>query len=208
MSVLPPPSRTGPRDVSFSGAIDALGSRRRCAPSYCRGVGILTHNAPPPFQRGKSLDLNPRSSSFVMSRGEYIAPDKIENVLVTSRYVAQAFVYGDNTHETLVAVVVPEDYAILALAERLQIKETLLDDLCRHPKIVREVLRDIAIVSKEGKLYGFETVRNVLLHPTPFSIDNDLLLVPGWKLHREAAKTAFKVDIDRLYAEIETSTRP
>lgn len=34
--------------------------------------------------------------NFVNLQGEYIAPEKIENILVQSPYVAQAFVHGDS----------------------------------------------------------------------------------------------------------------
>jgi long-subunit acyl-CoA synthetase (AMP-forming) len=37
-------------------------------------------------------------------QGEYVAAEKIENVLLKSLLVAQIFVYGDSFHHCLVAV--------------------------------------------------------------------------------------------------------
>lgn len=43
-----------------------------------------------------------------MAAGEYIAPEKIENVYIRSPFLAQAFVYGDSLRPQLVAIVIPD----------------------------------------------------------------------------------------------------
>ena len=48
-------------------------------------------------------------------QGEYIAPEKIENVFIRSPYVTQAFVYGETLKTSLVAVIVPEEGVLLFL---------------------------------------------------------------------------------------------
>lgn len=45
---------------------------------------------------------------YYLCFSEYIAPDKIENVVTQSPLVAQAFVYGNSFQSRLVAVVVPD----------------------------------------------------------------------------------------------------
>lgn len=44
----------------------------------------------------------------MMLQGEYVAPERVENILNRSHLVAQAFVYGDSLRSSLVGVVVPE----------------------------------------------------------------------------------------------------
>lgn len=56
--------------------------------------------------------IDRKKNIFKLSQGEYIAPEKIENVLINSRYVAQIFIYGQSLKSTLVAIVVPDMEAI------------------------------------------------------------------------------------------------
>jgi len=58
--------------------------------------------------------IDRKKNIFKMQQGEYIAPEKIENVLSNTKWVLQVFVYGDGLQNYLVAVVVPK-------------KETLFD---------------------------------------------------------------------------------
>lgn len=66
-----------------------------------------------------------------MSQGEYIAPEKIENVYSKSNFVAQIFVYGESLKSCLVAVVVPEVTVLTLWCRRNNIRGTLTD-LCQN----------------------------------------------------------------------------
>jgi len=54
-------------------------------------------------------------------KGEYLAPEKLEQALVTSPLVQQIFVYGDSFQSHLVAIIVPEPASITALAKELSL---------------------------------------------------------------------------------------
>ncbi|KAF0683778.1 Aste57867_24162 [Aphanomyces stellatus] len=136
---------------------------------------------------------------FKLSQGEYVAPERIENILGTSTYVDQCFVYGDSLHSVLVAVVVPAEAPTTALAARMNVPGTF-HEVCQHPKIVAALLDECTAVSKSSKLFGFETIKAIKLEADVFSVENNLM-TPTFKLKRHECKKKFADAIDALYEQ-------
>ncbi|CAK4071849.1 unnamed protein product [Aphanomyces euteiches] len=146
---------------------------------------------------GRLKIVDRKKNIFKLSQGEYIAPEKIENVWVTSPYVAQPFVYGDSLHAVLVAIIVPEEEHLMNLAKKLNVSGTF-EDACRDTRVVDAVLKDLVAISKKNNLFGYETVKAIKLHPMPFTIESNLM-TPTFKLKRQDAKAVFRHDITALY---------
>ena len=132
---------------------------------------------------------------------EYVAAEKIENVINQSLLVGQTFVHGDSYQTYLVATVVPDEEPVLAWAkENLpDAKNVSMADICKSDELKQEILSEIRRVSKLNGLHGFETVKAVHLDPNIFTPENGLV-TPTFKLKRPTLKEYYAKQIDEMYA--------
>ncbi|KAJ1723599.1 medium-chain fatty acid-CoA ligase faa2, partial [Coemansia biformis] len=155
--------------------------------------------------RGRFHVIDRRNNLFKMAQGEFVTPERIENVLMDHFVVNQAFVYGDALQSSLVAIIVPDDKLFPMF---LQSKGVLpahpagpvnLEDLCRSHRAREEVVAELALWAKAHDLRGFEIPKHVRLLATPFEkLD---LLTPTMKLKRRAAQDYFADILAQLYTD-------
>ncbi|KAL1497488.1 hypothetical protein ABEB36_008444 [Hypothenemus hampei] len=144
--------------------------------------------------------IDRRKHIFKLSQGEYIVPEKIENIYIRSQYVAQVFVYGESLKSCIVAVVVPDVDVIKCWAQENGITGTF-SILCNHPEVKQLIIDDMIAWGKESGLKSFEQVKDIYLHPDPFSVQNGLL-TPTLKSKRPQLKAYFKPQLDDMYSRL------
>lgn len=158
-----------------------------------------------------------RKNIFKLSIGEYVAPEKIENILINNDYISQIFVYGEPIESVIVAIIVPNLKMCFEYlnsqgvktdfnfntddTEKLLVEKSSVDKILNNKILIDFLIDTIDKYSRSKGLKGFEVVKNVRLNSTPFSIDNNLL-TPSMKLKRHEAKIMFKKQIREMYDEI------
>jgi long-chain acyl-CoA synthetase len=100
--------------------------------------------------------IDRKKNIFKLSQGEYVAPDKCENIFAQSKFVAQSFTYGDSLKPALVGVVVPDPDVLVPWAEA---QDSIagpydLPSLCANPAVRSVILKDIDTVGRAAGLNG------------------------------------------------------
>ncbi|XP_078080485.1 long-chain-fatty-acid--CoA ligase 5 [Mustelus asterias] len=141
--------------------------------------------------------IDRKKNIFKLAQGEYIAPERIENIYIRSAPVAQIFVHGDSLKSHLVAVVVPDTEVLPEFAASKGLKGSL-QELCKNPEVTKIILEDMVKLGKEAGLKSFEQVKDVYLHTEMFTVENGLL-TPTLKAKRSELAKYFSSQIDCLY---------
>lgn len=123
---------------------------------------------------------------FKLSQGEYIAPEKLENIYSQCPNIAQIFVYGDSLQHSLVAVIVPDPEHV----KKYQDEHGIQDEVYENDDFKKMILSEMEAKAKENNLSSLEKIRKVHLTSEAFSIENDLI-TPTFKIKRNVAKKRF-----------------
>ncbi|XP_074647360.1 long-chain-fatty-acid--CoA ligase 5-like [Tubulanus polymorphus] len=144
--------------------------------------------------------IDRKKQIFKLAQGEYIAPEKIENVYMGSRFVQQIFVDGDSLQTCIVAIIVPDPVTLSKWAKKRGLP-TDMETLCANQDLKKEVMTDLQNLGKVAGLKSFEQVKNIVLKSELFTI-KDGLLTATLKNKRPALRKFFQTDTSQLYKEL------
>lgn len=142
------------------------------------------------------LTITDRKKDIIVTAGgKNIAPQPIENLLKTNKYIAQVVVVG-NKRKFISAIIVPNMDNIRAFAKAAGVPEGTDTDLVKDPKVVEKVHQEIEEMSEH--LAGYERIQKFILVEKDFSIEENEL-TPTLKVKRSIIEKKFESEIDTLY---------
>nr|XP_026655402.1 long-chain-fatty-acid--CoA ligase 5 isoform X2 [Zonotrichia albicollis] len=142
--------------------------------------------------------IDRKKNIFKLAQGEYIAPEKIENVYIRSAPVAQVFVHGESLRSFLIGIVVPDAEMLPEFAAKLGVKGSF-EELCKNPVMKKAILDDMIQLGRQAGLKSFEQVKDLYIHTELFSVENGLL-TPTLKAKRGDVVKFFQKEIEALYS--------
>ncbi|TNV82230.1 hypothetical protein FGO68_gene15799 [Halteria grandinella] len=142
--------------------------------------------------------IDRRKNIFKLSQGEYISPDKIENKITQSIYIAQVFVYGDSLQSYLVAIIIPDKPVIEKWASAKGISGASYQEILQNPETKAFIFDQVKSVGKDSGLFGFEIPQKIHIVADMQTVENGLL-TPTMKLKRNEAKIHYLSLIKEMY---------
>ncbi|XP_006022878.1 long-chain-fatty-acid--CoA ligase 5 [Alligator sinensis] len=144
--------------------------------------------------------IDRKKNIFKLAQGEYVAPERIENVYIRSSPVSQVFVHGESLRCSVVGIVIPDPETLPEFAGKLGIKGSY-EEICKNLEVKNAILEDMVKLGREAGLKSFEQVKEIYIHPEALTIENGFL-TPTLKAKRAELTKYFKPQIEELYANI------
>ena len=142
-----------------------------------------------------SLSIVDRAKNiFKLSQGEYIAPEKLENIFVQSTYVQQCFVYGDSLRDYTIAFFVL-DGAAFKWGKEKGLNE---QQVCESKEFKQVFYDDLMVLANHNKLNSLEKPKQITLLWDPWTPESGML-TPTMKMKRNIGKERLAADIKRMY---------
>jgi long-chain acyl-CoA synthetase len=132
---------------------------------------------------------------FVSSGGKNIAPQAIENLFLSSKYIDQFVLIGDR-RQFLSAIIVPDFDAIKEYADTRTIKYNSVTDLANNEDIYKLIEIDIEKIQKD--LANYERVRKFVLLDKPLTLE-DGEITPSLKVKRKVIEEKYANLIEEMY---------
>lgn len=131
------------------------------------------------------------------SGGKYIAPQRLESLIKSSRFVSQVVIVG-NARKFASALIVPNLELLRGYAQMKGIEHRDESDLLTNPRIIDLIKRQVDKYTAE--LARFEKVKKVALLEREFTTESGEL-TPTLKPRRSVIEKKYAKVIDRLYEE-------
>ncbi|GAA50101.1 long-chain-fatty-acid--CoA ligase 5 [Clonorchis sinensis] len=164
-------------------------------------------------ERGTLQIVDRVKNIFKLSQGEYVAPEKVEQIYALSPLVTNVYVEGNPLYPYAVGVVVPNLQEIErqfpqqlpsngvqnAEFENFREKTPVPSlDVKQEKDLAKLLIEELNRIGSARGLKGFEQIRAIHLSDEPFSVANGLL-TPTMKIARTQLRQKFAHHIQALY---------
>ncbi|KAL7066178.1 putative long-chain fatty acid CoA ligase [Cryptosporidium serpentis] len=154
------------------------------------------------LNNGSIRIIDRRKSIFKLAQGEYIAPEKLENIYLTCELVSQVLVIGKPTESSIVALfVLDEEFTMNYMKNNNLGADLTFKQAIQHPKLLKKIADELKRVEDINELYGYERVKAFRCITEQFTVENDMM-TPTFKIIRHKAIKYYEEIIDELYDEI------
>jgi long-chain acyl-CoA synthetase len=138
-----------------------------------------------------------KKAIIVTAGGKNVAPQRVEKIMRTSRYIDQVVAYGDRK-KYLTGVVSLDQEQVKEWATKHGLSFTDWEELPAHPKVFDMI--DKEIQEKNKSLASFETLKKVIIAPNEFTVDSGEL-TPSLKVKNKVVIEKYREQLDNLYED-------
>ncbi len=145
------------------------------------------------------LSITDRKKDLIVTAGgKNIAPQPIENLAKTSKFVASAVMIGDRRPFPIM-LVVPNAAQVKGWAQHKGLPDGELEQMLDHPEIRQKIEREVRMTLRD--LAQYEMPKKLLLLAREFTVESGEL-TPTLKVKRRIVEEHNRAAIESLYTEV------
>lgn len=145
--------------------------------------------------QGRVQITDRKKEIIVTSGGKKVAPQPIENLLMSDPYIEQAMLIGDQ-QEHLAAIIVPHFNALRGWCKKNKLNCESTEKMINHEKVLAFYKSRVEKANKT--LSNFERIWRFLLSDQEMSVENGQL-TPSLKVKRRVVLAAYQQKIEALF---------
>ncbi len=144
------------------------------------------------------LKITDRKKDLIITAGgKNIAPQRVEKMISSSRYISQVVAYGDKK-KFLSALIALDQEQIEAWATAQGIEYSSWDELVKNDRVAE--LIDNEVTKQNNQLASFESIKKTIILPREFTIESGEL-TPSMKIKRKVVVENYKKELEALYTD-------
>jgi long-chain acyl-CoA synthetase len=147
--------------------------------------------------RGLLKITDRKKEILVTSGGKKVAPQPIEELLKTDKFVTQAVLLGDRRN-FISALIIPNFDSLYRWAHQQKITYSSSRDLVARPEVAQMLMERVEMVNQQ--LSNFERVKKIAVLDHELSLEAGQL-TPSLKVKRRVVNEMYATLIESLYAE-------
>lgn len=156
--------------------------------------------------------IDRKKNVFKLAQGEFVAPEKLENLFIKSPFIRNCLVYGNGKRDYVLAAVDPDTAFLRKWVKEHPLFAELvgfsdggkIEEIYDNSEVNRLILEDIQMIALKEGLRKFETPQGLLISSNEWTIENRFL-TPSFKTNRLVLCAHFKTQFEDLYVSLENA---
>lgn len=153
------------------------------------------------LENGSLKIIDRKKNIFKLSQGEYIAPEKIEGIMVQSAAAAQVFIHGLSIKSSVVGIVIPDVDTLKGWCAGKGVQGEY-EDLCKNKDVEKLIFDDIIEIGRKRGLKTFELPKKIRLSDELFTVEAGLM-TPTFKSRRPQIAKRYNAEIEEMYSDLD-----
>lgn len=113
--------------------------------------------------------IDRKKNIFKLQQGEYVDPEKVDNVYSRSGLIEEVFLHGTSSCNYAVAIVVPKKDKLSQIIKHLGVQGDI-SDAAKTIEVRTQYLAELNDYARKEGVFGFQVAKNIVFELSSFAV--------------------------------------